>query len=1330
MTTISYYNDCYKTDIIKNATESNHRPLIQKTNKCVTLNTTHCFYNIEKLNLLKTEKLDFCENKNENIINMIRNFIEQKNNFILLQEVSLDLLSKINNYLITIKNYKLFESCRPISHLLTARLKADGLDIFNSVLGKNINPINNIPNGICETRDFENYNVTIFNDELFEILDQNPIPNSYKKFIFDGIDGKGRNCRGHTLCTNINNDHYFYRHHFISLKNKETKKNYLIFNVHYSKRARLKSNKFLFDLIIDPIGTLNDGIILSIIENLNKPDYLPIIIIGGDFNKTFYNEYNYLVQFSNLGKNQNKFFKWTIAYWRYLNFIQLYNCKYINTYNDALIISTKYDRQHDLDGVDHIFYFDIQSASQQKKSYLELDPPNLVLNDFIFLRYFLINIYNLTNITQNILEINNLNSFINILYRNIFIILFSEIIIKNIIIIILLLDDLKNKINNISEKKTILSLIKCIYIDIIKNLDKDTLYFNYVINKFSYFTDLKVFITNDKDTIVEDTITKLKEVFISRITITRIQQIPIKYIKNDVEIISVFTNLDIIVENVPTDQHQGLPLGLPLGPLGLPLGTPEKQQDLTQECSDTESESDKKTTYKPKSKGAPIGKLFKPKSRKKKSSAEVKIPKKTTTELIILLTEELKILHHQSTSLEISLISSKSKDLINLLIQELDEIFNTSFNFIEFITNRIPIINFLSNAIMSTTGNEIYNINKVNCIEKIFFQKKIIENIYIKPNTKLIITNEYNLIADNDLHDIFIIIFENLFQTDSYNIIYGSFIAQDFQVLRGDLKINCTNLNTYMILIKDSLISGKFQKISDKFQKISDKFQHYTKMFLDKYTDHKEILNKMIECKTQLIIIRQKEISNLLQLLFSIFIDLIKNKSTLVNYFFNIDTQEIFTFLKVEELIKKKKDYKFLKKLILGFMIFKHYVNYTLLLFKDTILSQLELISKEFSKFNFSPDELAKIELAKSNNDLIQLLFIYIMNDYLQSDFSDESINTILESMKKVLDDSILNSMNDKCYIFNEYVKNVNIFYEELHDTSLVETPLVEIPLVESPIPIDKSSPSELIDKSSPPELISAHVDKGILDKEDYIPTPLEINLINKLDCIPDFSMVKITNEWVRYSNSISVNIDNINYLIFCLGNLKLIHDEIDLNKKQAIKNSIENPNISDLKLIIDDSSNLEIDNFISKHFQLLIDYYRYYSANLITIIYDYKIPNFFNQTMTLPNYKKSKSDENIISYFENAILCLKHHLFPKTRELLDFYSNKINYSTYGYIFNIYNNMLKDYDLKYKIEKGTILTDEETEYIKSNTNLNELCSMKNKYLKYKNKYLKYKNIDN
>jgi len=307
-----YKDEKYENGIC--AKGGDHPLIVDNINKIVTLNTMHCTDRYNKC----TKTDDMCITKDNYILENIVKYIHEEY-IVLLQECSSYLRKIIEDFIKTNPIFECILTARPVSYL---NIETD--PIINS---KYIFSDTNID---CKKRDYTVFIITIFSKNKYKHLNTTPIIDDFKNINFDAAT---QEC---VLLDDVQYPtgglHEYYRHHMVELSNLNNTITYLIFNVHYRQDKRFNEN--------DDIGTLNDFVALELLKYINTKKKLPIIIIGGDFNKFAINEWSlshhiYQTTHNNLES--------LISYIRFYKLLHKYYI-YSNKNDSFIILNNNYDR--------------------------------------------------------------------------------------------------------------------------------------------------------------------------------------------------------------------------------------------------------------------------------------------------------------------------------------------------------------------------------------------------------------------------------------------------------------------------------------------------------------------------------------------------------------------------------------------------------------------------------------------------------------------------------------------------------------------------------------------------------------------------------------------------------------------------------------------------------------------------------------------------------------------------------------------------------------------------------------------------------------------------
>lgn len=203
-------NICKKQLINKNI--SDHPYVIDKDNTCITFNTNHCYYKIEEIikYRLSVDSEDLCNNKNKILLKLIGILISKHTNFfILIQECSKELLQLIENFIIS-TDFKSCETLRPINYINKNHTAVAPILIDSSLDNSS---------GLCTARDFDNYNVTLYNSTLYEFSEVHEISSNGRNVQFEKHTDK---CENSSEAIKMPpEERAFNRHHALKLKKKK-----------------------------------------------------------------------------------------------------------------------------------------------------------------------------------------------------------------------------------------------------------------------------------------------------------------------------------------------------------------------------------------------------------------------------------------------------------------------------------------------------------------------------------------------------------------------------------------------------------------------------------------------------------------------------------------------------------------------------------------------------------------------------------------------------------------------------------------------------------------------------------------------------------------------------------------------------------------------------------------------------------------------------------------------------------------------------------------------------------------------------------------------------
>ena len=391
----------------------------EKNIKFMTFNTLHCYLKYINCDITRRDTLDknFCEIKDLNIIKEIKIYTNLEYDFIFLQEVSHQLLKKINEEFRS--SYTIYSTKRAISHLsLDKHIMMDSLFFYY-----------NTDKNECYQRDYSIYTVTLVKSE-YEFIDLIEIESDLSNQIYNK---KSENCDiDETMYPDEDlSEKKIYRHLLLDIK--INKINYILINVHYRNTFR---NGKIGDTNThrDEIGSLNDPVMIELIKYLNKKynnGNLPIIIIGGDFNKKTINEFITLKEYS-LDNKLLYSINNLISFYRYnlflSNFYQKYNDKHINNklnyiedrlyyFNPERNNKNKYFfNSYDFNLINDLVLLIIKINNNNLDNMDLINKKKFLLEDILIILENYLILYNKYNITLSYKMIELLNKIINLLF--------------------------------------------------------------------------------------------------------------------------------------------------------------------------------------------------------------------------------------------------------------------------------------------------------------------------------------------------------------------------------------------------------------------------------------------------------------------------------------------------------------------------------------------------------------------------------------------------------------------------------------------------------------------------------------------------------------------------------------------------------------------------------------------------------------------------------------------------------------------------------------------------------------------------------------------------
>ena len=1289
---LQYKDNEYYTD---------HPYIINNNDKCITLNTQHCYYQIkDKLDNKLSVDNQFCEIKDSTILEIIidkffKNEIYNEY-FILLQECSFSLINKIINTISS--SYSDKYDFKYTSRSLSSFYINDDIYVDPRILNPTL--IIDDDKLKCRLRDFNNYNITIYNKQIYSYLSLTHISSDGLTTKYTTQDSsKCGNIEYNDIIKNIDQDdsikdkNYYYRHHMLKFKKGDLI--YLIFNVHYRKAFR----RFFIEehlgirINYDHLGTINDGIIQTLIKEFTNEEYEtkpPIIIIGGDFNKTLSDEIIY--KHNELDILKKKKFGDILSYFRYLNFInfffpnkeRLFQC----TYNIASFIET-----NELHIVDHIFLF--KNIDQQ--TFVKYD--NYIDNDSIFLFELINEINKIDKIDK--FNFTNLFSYIKFIKNKISKLCVSIIIIKKIIYIIYFLILLRT---DILDLKQIQIYIKYLLNKIINELKLPTN--SYLLENENLNSLVKSWIYNNIE------LNNFKSIFI------KFKQIISWHFINDKSIKPY--KILVLEYNESGDLKSTENNHIPRKATDVILIDDKILSEAENEASDKDKADDEA-------------------SDKDEAKAEIFSKRKV-----------IKIINENDIIIQkCDIIIKQCKSIIKMNTRKIIEIYNTNTNYFVDIFEKISIINisinisitkyinnnnyftnidYYNNKIIINNYkyfNDIkYNINICNKLSKLIYETNIKNNIlcsisnlfkdlidfkqdvfyYYYDNFLLMIKNDMQFITNcNQV----IILISSVFKKMNNQFIK----LEEFNIIKNELseiiKIQ-KSLDSENKIIKDLTAFSNSLDNSDENKKyISD----VRKWYFDAYMTY--ILPKSTKF-TGLLTNVKYNINNMNNILFDI-ISKINN-----NYFINNIDKILYadSFESMCDIINEKNEDIILnKKYILFFYIFKtklynfYYDNMNNV---NIYNLQIELINNIINDKKISDnieDNISNyiINIYNNNKNDNYNPIIILLKDYINliKSYINCFITHYDKKNKMLFDMKIKNNDGDFEQFKQVYIKNLNLWLfkkaSEILDPKLnqiidsIDIKLDDIifdDIILNDMEIDdmqSNNTKTLIIKkfiikqldNLQESITNYHINEKLLDQlQIYFHDIVETNIKNEFTA----------NKTFNFINELIDNIKNIKLYIFILAYLEYIVDDF---------NDILN---------INDYTDTIINNqtFINKilNIEKMYNAYSFFNNNYTCILL--KLGMFSDHLNTeSPETQRSSLIDSIIIKDIDYVKIKKIINIPNTKKIFHAILNDYNIYQRDMIIKAFSNLLID-----------------CERIKSD------LSITNKYFKYKNKYLFLKNFMN
>jgi len=1328
---INYFNNlkrCWIHDtecnINENKNISDHPYIIDSYSTTISLNTNHCFYNIQDKLKHKIQFKDlqmYCSNKNTKIKNSILDIINKHPSyFMLLQECSDELLIELNDLLKTeLNSHSLTWVCRPINYI-----NVQSTEINSSLINKD-------NKGQCTSRHFNNYNVTIYNNLIYTLIEEN---RNYSKFPAGiaagiaagnsagnaagnsagiaaanpagnednyesntdktkistiGISSNGNKVKFHNIskscqtklkpCIGSRGNKIFIRHQLTKFIKNDNKQLYIVFNVHYSQNFRESKSICNFNLEFDYLGTCNDGILKTLINEFNKDlQIIPYIIIGGDFNKKLCSEYEYNTIFNKV-ENLKKYFLQTISYPRFLQMIQLYKgLKYQNNYTNFNIGNCEIKRL--CDHYDQIFLFQSSETIPSKL----INDFSLILTNVQIIYFFIFNIKNnfldmLESILVSAIENINIVSFINFIFKDISKLCVSKELIDSMLYIIHILIICKTQIINDSypchnkqeQLNKALNNINYLLYNIIDIMNEDNLFIKKIYLVFPSNLEvmkLRKIQTDISKEITKDILTK-KIQFISDFLNSEMNKVDntpfIKaYINPKNNIVDFLSNIMINFNKINTDDSQ--------------------DSDALEEKSDIPQ-----VIYE---------RLIKRRKRKTKKPVPKPVQKPKYTKHLLILSEYEKILKlienfNISSSLDIDSFKKdlhtytyNPKDIKKKIDEYLKPVNENNYYFQE---------NYYKNELIASNNK----INKVKLKTSIILENNLLINLlncFSKLNNSF--DSEWNKLP---------ILYHQFLELHINNKIIALEHLLKLEELEDKLKIKILNKETLEKfkdkLIKENSDRGIIESVNKKIKLLENDIKEHENKIKEHYVN---ILSKSSGTKldknslkntiaTDIISMIHSYMNNILSICIGILI-------TFYDYFIIINNSEykdhILNIMKEKDLSKlfhllkdTFSNNKFIKIFIMLLSYLKNNINILFLVKFDNL----------------------KLQILPSSHVLVVPREVNMPSPLLVS--KEEGIQKPLQGITVPL--LIPKEDTDSC-VLKDPEEDLNSFVpEELNSHDYFIFSFLNF--------LDET-------KKQNNSLTFEYVISTIIESlSTDIETKFNSNELHGLkkpddEFYKEFTNIKIEIERVFNNHNILINfIKNTHLLFFMIGKLKFFYEDFD-----------EIQNISTLDIIYRDllSNNDEIDvvvinkfiksknglNIIVENFLIIYSQFILYIWNLVIILHHY---DFFDIILENIGQTKNFTCSEYLQFWPNIINYIIL-LYRKNEDLLIEFNLSNFQNIINYHLNYDNNLINNKILK--IYEDIL----EIYYLYISKSLHPLTNSpdcQKKYLKYKHKYLMLKN---